>query len=231
MFRYLPQVASTSCGTGNTEIQGDSSTPNCPTTSKRDASIQISLLRLIMTASGRSHRPYKNINVVPRALTRFRAFNQSRPYSGISKKGKISGVLLALAASLALGATTVAAKDNDGGGGGGRESHQGGGGGGGGEKMRHDGDGGGGEKMRHEGRDGGGGERMRRHEEHGFGFTMTDMVVAAIAIAGVVNAPIAGAGAVRVSVAASGATAAKKSVVSDLQRRLLERWPPFVSRS
>ena len=34
---------------------------------------------------------------------------------------KISGVLLALAASLALGATTVAAKDYGDGGGGGRE--------------------------------------------------------------------------------------------------------------
>ena len=46
---------------------------------------------------------------------------------------KISGVLLALAASLALGATTVAAKDY-------------GGGGGGGEKMQNEGKGGGGEK-------------------------------------------------------------------------------------
>ena len=58
---------------------------------------------------------------------------------------KISGVLLALAASLALGATTVAAKDYGGGGGGG----------------------GGGEKMQNEGKGGGGGEKMRRHEEHG----------------------------------------------------------------
>ena len=55
---------------------------------------------------------------------------------------KISGVLLALAASLALGATTVAAKDYGDGGGGG-------------------------EKMQNEGKGGGGGERMRRHEEHG----------------------------------------------------------------
>ena len=45
---------------------------------------------------------------------------------------KISGVLLALAASLALGATTVAAKDYG----------DGGGGGGGGEKMQNEGKGG-----------------------------------------------------------------------------------------
>ena len=49
---------------------------------------------------------------------------------------KISGVLLALAASLALGATTVAAKDD-----------VGFGGGGGGEKMQNEGKGGGAEKM------------------------------------------------------------------------------------
>ena len=55
---------------------------------------------------------------------------------------KISGVLLALAASLALGATTVAAKDYGVGGGGG-------------------------EKMQNEGKGGRGGEKMRRHEEHG----------------------------------------------------------------
>ena len=67
---------------------------------------------------------------------------------------KISGVLLALAASLALGATTVAAKDY-------------GDGGGGGEKMQNEGKGGGGEKMQNEGKGGGGGEKMRRHEEHG----------------------------------------------------------------
>ena len=65
---------------------------------------------------------------------------------------KISGVLLALAASLALGATTVAAKDY-------------GDGGGGGEKMQNEGKGGGGGE--NEGKGGGGGEKMRRHEEHG----------------------------------------------------------------
>ena len=123
---------------------------------------------------------------------------------------KISGVLLALAASLALAATTVAAKDaakDDGGGGGG---------GAGGEKMQNEGKSGG-EKMHHH--DGGG---EMHHHDHGlttdigaaaFGFTMTDMVVAA-AIARVMHAPIAGAGADRVSVAASGTTAAKKSAVS-----------------
>ena len=49
---------------------------------------------------------------------------------------KISGVLLALAASLALGATTVAAKDD-------------GGGGGGGEKMQNEGKGGKCDRARH----------------------------------------------------------------------------------
>ena len=51
---------------------------------------------------------------------------------------KISGVLLALAASLALGATTVAAKDD-----------VGFGGGGGGEKMQNEGDGGKCDRARH----------------------------------------------------------------------------------
>ena len=67
-----------------------------------------------------------------------------------------------------------------------------------------------------------------------FGFTMTDMVVAA-AIARVMHAPIAGAGAVRVSVAASGTTAAKKSAVSQTfnggsskgGRRLCEHMKPL----
>ena len=62
---------------------------------------------------------------------------------------KISGVLLALAASLALGATTVAAKDD-----------VGFGGGGGGEKMQNEGKGGGAEKMQNEGK---GGKCYHRH--------------------------------------------------------------------
>jgi hypothetical protein len=70
-----------------------------------------------------------------------------------------------------------------------------------------------------------------------FGFTMTDMVVAA-AISRVMNAPIAGAGAVRVSVAASGTTAAKKSAVSRTfnggsskgGRRLCEHMKPLARR-
>ena len=124
---------------------------------------------------------------------------------------KISGVLLALAASLALGATTVAAKDyGDGGGGGG-----------------------GGEKMQNEGKGGAGGEKMRRHEAHG------DMEHHhRPAIARVMHAPIAGAGAVRVSVAASGTTAAKKSAVSQTfnggsskgGRRLCEHMKPLARR-
>ena len=145
---------------------------------------------------------------------------------------KISGVLLALAASLALGATTVAAKDYGGGGGGG----------------------GGGEKMQNEGK--GGGECTITMVATkctldptmstviagdtgaaAFGFTMTDMVVAA-AIARVMHAPIAGAGAVRVSVAASGTTAAKKSAVSQTfnggsskgGRRLCEHMKPLARR-
>ena len=140
---------------------------------------------------------------------------------------KISGVLLALAASLALGATTVAAKDY-------------GGGGGGGEKMQN-------ERAR-------GAEAVKKcvvtkstaiwstiiagdTGAAAFGFTMTDMVAAA-AIARVMHAPIAGAGAVPVSVAASGTTAAKKSAVSQTfnggsskgGRRLCEHMKPLARR-
>jgi hypothetical protein len=78
-------------------------------------------------------------------------------------KRKISVGLFALAASLALGATTVVAKDyGDSGGGGGGQSHQSSGGGGS-EKMHGD-SGGGGEKMRH---DDGGGDRVRHREGDG----------------------------------------------------------------
>ena len=64
---------------------------------------------------------------------------------------KISGVLLALAASLALGATTVAAKDY-------------GDGGGGGEKMQNEGKGGKCDRARHACADrwGSSGPRFRR---------------------------------------------------------------------
>ena len=154
---------------------------------------------------------------------------------------KISGVLLALAASLALGATTVAAKDYGGGGGGG----------GGGEKMQNDGKGGEAKRCKTRAR---GAEAVKKcvvtkstatwstiiagdTGAAAFGFTMTDMV-AAVAIARVMHAPIAGAGAVRVSVAASGTTAAKKSAVSQTfnggsskgGRRLCERMKPLARR-
>ena len=41
--------------------------------------IEVPLPQLIMTAFGSSNQPYKNINVVLPSLSRFRAFNQSRP--------------------------------------------------------------------------------------------------------------------------------------------------------
>ena len=123
---------------------------------------------------------------------------------------KISGVLLALAASLALGATTVAAKDyGDGGGGGG-----------------------GGEKMQNEGKGGAGGEKMRCHEAHG------DMEHHHRCDRSRHACADRWAGAVRVSVAASGTTAAKKSAVSQTfnggsskgGRRLCEHMKPLARR-
>ena len=123
---------------------------------------------------------------------------------------KISGVLLALAASLALGATTVAAKDY-------------GDGGGGGEKMQNEG------KGMQTGR---GAEAVKKCVVTKSTATWSTIVAA---IARVMHAPIAGAGAVRVSVAASGTTAAKKSAVSQTfnggsskgGRRLCEHMKPL----
>ena len=52
--------------------------------------IEVPLPQLIMTAFGSSNQPYKNINVVLPSLSRFRAFSQSSPDSGISKKGIVN---------------------------------------------------------------------------------------------------------------------------------------------